>query len=243
MTPGGLLRPTTALFPFAFPRVTHKRTAVFFPALAHEIRNPLCTINLAVELLNQSSLDEEQRQFVDVIQKGSERIKELINSLLKPELETAPGSYSTSQLLEEALFMTKDQILLRNIAVRKEYAETGCRVMVDKEKMKIALINIIVNAIDAMPSEGGQLKLVTKSTGELTTVEIHDNGLGMSKECLKNIFKPYFTNKKGGLGLGLALTLDILRSNHATVEVRSEEGEGTCFILSFDHGSSRLTII
>lgn len=245
MAPGSPLGLNTSSLPFALSRGTNKDTPTFLPALAHEVRNPLSTINLAVELLHQSSLDEEQRQFVNVILKGSERIKELINDLLKPEqsTETALGSYPTSQLLEEAFFMTKDRILLKHIIVSKEYAETGPGVRVDKEKMKIALTNIIVNAIDAMPSKGGQLKLVTKSTGECTTVEIHDNGIGISKANLKNIFKPYFTNKQGGLGLGLAVTLDILRANHTRVKVRSVEGFGTCFILSIDNDSSRLKVI
>lgn len=239
MTPGGLLRLNTAFSPFAVPRMTHKHTFDFLPALAHEVRNPLTAINLAVELLKQSGLDEEQQQFINVILRGSERIKELINNLLKPAqpLETVPGLYATSQLLEEALLLAKDRILLKNIVVSKEYAEAGPGVMVDREKMKIALSNIIVNAIDAMASEGGQLKLVTKSTNGCTTAEIHDNGIGISEECLKNIFMPYFTNKQGGLGLGLAVTQDILRANHVTVDVRSVEGAGTCFILSFDNGS------
>ena len=239
MTPDSLLRHITTFSPFVLRRSTYKTTANFLPALAHEVRNPLSTINLAAELLNQSSLDEEQRQFIHIIQKGSERIKELINNLLLPaqSTEDSPGLYSTSQLLEEALLLAKDRILLKNIAVSKEYAETGPGVRIDKEKMKIALTNIIVNAIDAMSSEGGQLKLVTKSTGEHTTMEIHDNGIGINEECLKNIFMPYFTNKKGGLGLGLAVTQDILRANHATVKVRSAEGVGTCFILSFHNES------
>jgi signal transduction histidine kinase len=99
--------------------------------------------------------------------------------------------------------------------------------------MKIALTNIIVNAIDAM-SQKGELKIITKSIERKYAIQIEDNGCGISREDLKNIFKPYFTNKPGGLGLGLAATCDILQSNHVGVFVESEEGKGTRFILLFD---------
>jgi signal transduction histidine kinase len=75
--------------------------------------------------------------------------------------------------------------------------------------------------------------LPDKSNGKCV-IEIEDNGIGISKQNLKNIFKPYFTNKPGGMTLGLSTTLDILHSNHAKVEVHSEEGRGTHFILSFE---------
>ncbi len=231
------LRHDTSGLLFVPPGRTDNDTAAFLPALAHEVRNPLSTINLAVEMLKLSSLDEEQIQFLAMINRGSDRIKELINNLLTSVRlhETAFELYSPQQLLEEALMMTKDRILLKNITVSKEYTEIECRVMANKENMKIALSNIIINAIDAMPSKGGRLRLVTNSTGNRNTVEIQDNGIGISKEHLKCIFNPYFTNKLGGLGLGLSVTLDILRANHASVDVRSEEGAGTCFMLSFDN--------
>src|ERR1700749_303375 len=102
MTPGGLLRLNTTFSPFALSRVTHKHADDFLPALIHEGRNPLSTINLAAELLNQSSLDEEQKELIKMILRGSIRVNVLINSLLKPAqpLETALGLYPASQLLE-----------------------------------------------------------------------------------------------------------------------------------------------
>jgi signal transduction histidine kinase len=209
-------------------------SASFLPALAHEVRNPLSTINLAVEMLNLSTLDEEQQQFLDIIARGSRRITELITRLLvsvQPH-QFSSELYSLGQLLDDVLLMARDRILLKHIIVRKEYTETQHGVLIDKEKMKIALSNIVANAIDAMPSQGGELTLVMKSIGRQNTIEIRDNGVGISEENLKKIFQPYFTNKAGGLGLGLSVTLEILRANNASVDVRSEEGAGTCFILS-----------
>ncbi|MGZ5191442.1 MAG: sensor histidine kinase, partial [Flavisolibacter sp.] len=118
--------------------------------------------------------------------------------------------------------------------VKKDYSAYDCQKVLNEPKMKIALTNIIVNAVEAMTGEDGKLKILTRSTGDKLIIQIEDNGCGISKENLKNIFKPYFTSKPGGLGLGLAATLDILRSNHVTVKVESEVGKGTCFILSLD---------
>jgi signal transduction histidine kinase len=228
------IRPVASSLSFVPPERAYNDNSTSLPALAHEVRNPLSTINLAVEMLKLGTLDEEQRQFLDIIARGSRRITELINRLLVSSQadETRSELYSLPHLLDDVLLMARDRIQLKHITVRKEYTETLQSVWIDKEKMKIALSNIITNAIDAMPSEGGELSLLMKSAGRQNIIEIRDNGIGISKEHLKNIFKPYFTNKAGGLGLGLSVTLDILRANNASVDVRSEEGAGTCFILS-----------
>ena len=98
----------------------------------------------------------------------------------------------------------------------------------------MALTNIIVNAIEAMSSKNGELNLITKFIDGRYAIEIGDNGCGISKEDLKDIFKPNYTNKPGGLGLGLATTYDILQLNHVGVNVESERGEGTRFTLLFE---------
>ena len=104
----------------------------------------------------------------------------------------------------------------------------------DKPKIKIALTNIIINAIDAMPPENGELRLCTKLRKGRRAISIQDNGCGISKENLPFIFNPYFTNKPGGVGIGLAATKDILLSNQIGVKVESVMGEGTRFILLFE---------
>ena len=100
--------------------------------------------------------------------------------------------------------------------------------------MQIALTNIITNAIEAMGSGKGELKVITKSTEESFVLQIEDNGCGISTENLENIFKPYFSKKQGGLGLGLSVTYEILRSSYIRVKVKSVEGQGTRFSLLFD---------
>jgi signal transduction histidine kinase len=210
--------------------------AGFVSALAHEIRNPLCTINLALEMLIMKDADDEQRQYLGMIVRGTKRIKELVNRLLLQDAakEVRNEVYSLHQLLEEALAGVRDRMFLNNISVTREYTAAEHCVFLDPERLTIALTNILINAIEAMSRGKGELKLVTRSTDQECSIEIHDNGIGISKDGVQRMFEPFFSNKPGGMGIGLAATLDILRANHTRVDVRSEEGVGTCFVLSFD---------
>jgi len=218
------------------PKPAPVQPGQFVAALAHEVRNPLSNINLAVEMLKSTILDDDQKLYLDIIMRGSGRINDLVRDLLtscQPD-ELKAERHSVHQLLDEVLAMTKDRILLKNISIRKNYTTADCKIWVHKQKIQIALTNIIINAIDAMPSKRGELILITRSVYGKCVIEIKDNGIGISKANLGKIFKPYFTNKPGGMGLGLSTTLDILHSNYAHVDVQSEEGKGTRFILSFD---------
>lgn len=208
----------------------------FASALAHEIQNPLATINLAIQMLKSPTRIPDDQLYLDIIMKASGQINDLITDLLRiwqPD-DMQVGKYTVQQLLDEALALTEDRILLKNITVRKDYSTLDCKILANKQKIKIALVNIISNAIDAMPPENGKLKLITRSINCKCVIEIEDNGIGISEENLKYLFTPYFTNKPGGMGLGLSATIDILNANHGTVDVRSKEGKGTSFILSFE---------
>ena len=214
---------------------TNSKPVGYFSALVHEVRNPLCNINLACGMLHLSSLDEEQRECLQIIMRGSERINDLIDNVLRFDgINSAKYDlYSLQELLEGVLTASKDRISRKQVEVSREYAATDDIISMDIEKMEIALINIITNAIDSMPPKRGKLNVVTRSAGKLSLVEIQDNGIGISKENLNRLFEPYYTTKPGGMGVGLSATLNILRANHAGIEVRSEEGIGTCFIISF----------
>ena len=208
-------------------------------ALAHEIRNPLTNINLAIAMLRLSPEISNQEIFLDIISRASVKIEELVRSLLAPfQNRIIPSEkHSIHNILDEVLVTTRDRIILKNITVRKEYAKEDCEIVMNAQGMKIALTNLIVNAIEAITRPGGILILRTKTGEDNFVIEIEDNGCGISKKDLKKIFKPYFTNKPGGLGLGLAATLETLRSNHAVINVESVLSKGTCFTITIEKKS------
>jgi signal transduction histidine kinase len=220
------------------PEINKRTEPVEFTyTLAHEIRNPLSTINLAVEMLKLTNDEHEKKTCLDIIMRNSLRINNLLTDLLTSYQldEIRLQKYSINQLIDEALVIIGDRLTMKNIKVSKYYSTLDCKILLNKEKIKIALTNIIINAIEAMPLQNGQLKLVTKLVNGKCVVEIEDNGSGISKENMKKIFTPYFTSKPGGMGLGLSSSLDILRANHFHVDVQSKEGSGTRFILLFDN--------
>ncbi len=217
------------------PKVV-KKTPHQLAALVHEVRNPLANVNLAAEMLETIITSDDQKLYLDIIMRNSIRINSVLTDMLKtfqPD-DTHLEEHSIRELLDEVLEVSMDRIILKNIMIKKQYVKRDYKTLVDKLKLKIAFTNIIINAIEAMPGEKGVLKLVTRSMKGKPIVEINDNGIGIGKESLKQIFKPYFSNRPGGIGLGLSTTFDMLRSNHVQINVRSALGKGTSFILCFD---------
>ena len=202
--------------------------------IAHEVRNPLTNINLATSQLKTDlpATDENMLYLFDIIDRNSNRINKLISDLLLTTKfsELSFTLVSLNELLEETLLMAKDRIDLNHITIEKKFS-TNIWISVDKEKMKIAFLNIIINAIEAMEPEKGILKVGTKIEGKTCVVDISDNGIGMDEVSLSKLFEPYFTNKPNGNGLGLANTQNIIFNHKGTINVSSTEGQGTTFVI------------
>lgn len=207
--------------------------------IAHEVRNPLTNINLAADQLSIDSpnKDEQTAFLFDMITRNSNRINQLISDLLNstkmPELSME--KVKASVLLEEALKDAEDRIRLRNAQVIKNYSEDAF-VRVDRSKMVIAFLNIMINALEAMEQQPNPiLSLATARTENKCQIMITDNGQGMSEEAQTRIFEPYFTSKSKGNGLGLTNTQNIILNHHGEISVRSEPGRGTSFIIILDY--------
>jgi signal transduction histidine kinase len=207
--------------------------------IAHEVRNPLTNINLAVEQL-QTELNgfrpENGELMLDMINRNSARINMLITDLLNSTKFTdlIPTKVSANQLLDETLEHAYDRIQLKSIAVIKNYS-TGIRdISVDVERIKIAFLNIIVNAVEAMEPGKGVLRLTTLSREDKCVIQIADNGPGISEESQSRIFEPYFTNKPKGTGLGLTNTQNIILNHNGQIAFESKKGEGTTFTIQLN---------
>jgi len=202
--------------------------------LAHEIRNPLNNIILSIDQLLPLEKDEMAKNFMDIIQRNSLRINNIITELLnlaKPS-ELVLIEQSLQEIIDESLSRTSDRMKLQNIQVKKNYPSQTVLIQADREKLVIAFTNIIINAIEAM-SSNGLLTISITPSDDGYEVCIKDNGKGIPRENLSRMFEPFFTMKKNGMGLGLTVSYTILQSHNAKIKVHSKENEGSQFQINF----------
>jgi PAS domain S-box-containing protein len=202
--------------------------------LAHEVRNPLNNINLSLENL-KTETNEQAALYLEIIQRNSKRIEDLINELMdssryyKMKMAVMP----LQMVMDEAINRAVDRIGLAKIKLNLDYAASPAFAMLDKEKMKVAFLNIIINAIEAMKENEGILDIAIHNKTDFHEVLIKDNGCGMDEDTARRLFEPYFTSKPNGLGLGLATTQAIIQSHKASIDVASKPNEGTIFKIRF----------
>jgi signal transduction histidine kinase len=205
--------------------------------IAHEVRNPLTNISLATEQLQEEvPRTEETELLIGMIDRNSIRINQLITDLLN-STKFAQLIFShahLNDLLDEALDLAKDRIELKHIKVNKEYDSNLQDVNVDPDKMKIAFLNLIINAIEAMEDNRGVLTIITSKHKGKCVVRIQDNGIGIDEEHIPRIFEPYFTSKAKGSGLGLTNTLNIILNHKGNIYTESELGKGSTFTVELD---------
>ena len=204
--------------------------------LAHEVRNPLNNINLSVSQLMADLTNEDSRMFLDIVERSSHRIADIITELLSSSrpAELVLVRTTLQDIIRETLIMASDRLSLKKINTDIRYPEIPLFIEADGEKLKIAFLNIIINAVEAMKESTGVLTVCFDSDDLYHRVRIGDNGVGIDEENLSRLFEPYFTSKRNGLGLGLASTLNIIQSNRGVIEVQSEVGGGTTFTLTFE---------
>lgn len=203
--------------------------------IAHEVRNPLTNINLATEQLHSEIENNKNTDLLfTMIARNSERINQLVSDLLSTTrvTELSYSKVSINDILDSSLQLASDRLKLNQIQVIKQYDPEICPISVDVEKVKIAFLNIIVNAVEAM-DRNGVLKICTFKKDNRCIVEVIDNGRGMSKEETDRLFEPYFTTKEKGNGLGLANTQNIILGHKGSISAVTEPGKGTSFTISF----------
>lgn len=203
--------------------------------LAHEVRNPLNNINLSVEQLLQQAANDDAKLYLEIIQRNTKRIGDLITELLNSSRPSEIQLVRTSlqSVMDNAISSAIDRITLKRIDLQLKYTETEAFTLLDEEKIRMAFLNIIINAIEAMEEKAGILSIAIYTTEDEHVVEINDNGTGISEENMQRLFEPYFTSKRNGMGLGLASTLNIIQSHNAHVDVKSEVGKGSTFSITF----------
>lgn len=204
--------------------------------IAHEIRNPLTGISGSIQLLSQAIQSEDDRKLMRIILREIDRLNGLISEFLdfsKPEVPPA-GTVELSQLVNEVVSQVRMMKILQDPFKEELEIEDKIKIVGDRDKLKQALLNIFINAVQAMDKGSNNVLFVRleKNDDEIK-LKIRDNGCGMKEDTRKRLFEPFHTTKPKGTGLGLAITHKILESHGAKVFVESELNRGTEFTLSF----------
>ncbi|MBI5418597.1 MAG: HAMP domain-containing protein [Deltaproteobacteria bacterium] len=202
--------------------------------VAHEIRNPLNFIGLAVDHLDaltegrKPEAAQEKAQIIARIKEEIQRLNELVANFITYGRPPAPdrAPVRIPEIVESVLRMADNRMRTQRIVCRREF-RIGPAVMVDPDMIRRAVLNIVGNAIDAMPN-GGELDISggPREGGGYDLV-IGDTGMGIAEENREKIFEPYFTTKQSGLGLGLVLTRKIVEAHGGEIMVDSQPGKGT----------------
>jgi two-component system NtrC family sensor kinase len=211
---------------------------VLTAGVAHELNNPLNNISMIAQtyLENYDQLTGEQRQdFMSKIEDETERIRKIVGNLLdfsKPQ-ETVLEVCNINEVVDNSLKLLQNSINIANIETKTHLRKNLPRVLVDEHQIQQVLVNLIVNALHAMPSKG-KLSIETRYRihADVLEVEIADTGHGIPAEFLPHIFDPFFSTKGvGGTGLGLSVSYGIVRNHGGNIRVESEIGAGTRFVI------------
>jgi two-component system NtrC family sensor kinase len=202
-------------------------------SLAHEINNPLQALRSGLRLLARPSLDDEKRQrYVATLDKEVERLIDTTVQTLDFARPSRIGKKSTdlNQLLQETLVLVNKQLQRNKVETSLELASDLPAVEAVPDQLKQVFLNLILNAIDAMP-KGGCLNLTTNYMPDdnLVMAALADNGRGIAPKILNRIYEPFFSTKEAGTGLGLSISYSIVEAHGGHIEVESQPGEGSRF--------------
>lgn len=199
--------------------------------MAHEIRNPLGAIKGAAEILKDDyGPDAPKAEFIRILLKETDRLNAIVEEFLNFARPKPPtfGETDINQVLDSVLTLTAQSARKSGISVEKRLDPSIGMRNLDSELLKQAFLNLILNAIQAMPN-GGTLTVETKLKNGFIMATIADTGTGISAAHRKRLFTPFFTTKNDGTGLGLAITFRIVQNHKGAIDVESEEGKGTAF--------------
>jgi signal transduction histidine kinase len=213
--------------------------------LAHEIRNPLSTLRMNLQLLREdwanpiTEREQQGRKRIDVLLRETERMENVVSDFVRfaagHALRLEPTDLNT--LAGELLDFLGPQAERAKIRLHREFAATLPPVDIDPNLIRQAILNLLVNAQQVMPS-GGDITLRTIENGQFVKLSVTDTGPGILPEHLERIFTLYFSTKPGGSGLGLPMVKRIVEEHHGVVEVESRPREGATFTICLRKSAS-----
>ena len=203
---------------------------LFSASIAHEIKNGLVAINTFIEVLLEKS---EDREMATVVHRELKRIDGLTTQMLRfaaPKPATLVP-VNVHVLLDHSLRLLEHQMKGRMIALHRDFSAAPETVRGDESQLQQAFMNLLLNAVEAM-GHGGELTAATATGAGQVKITIRDTGAGIAPENLTHVFETFFTTKKHGTGLGLAICRRVVEEHLGAIEVQSEAGHGSTFIIT-----------
>jgi signal transduction histidine kinase len=203
---------------------------LFSASVAHEIKNGLTAINTFVEVLLEKG---EDREMAEVVHRELKRIDGLATQMLRFAAPKPPtlAPVNVDALLDHALRLLEHQMTARMISLQRDYRAAPHTVRGDESQLQQAFMNLLLNAVEAM-GNGGELTVATETGADKLKISIRDTGAGIAPENLPHVFETFFTTKKHGTGLGLAICKRVVEEHHGAIEVQSEAGRGSTFLIT-----------
>lgn len=228
-----------------------KAITLLAAGVAHEIGNPLNSLNIHLQLMERELRyveDEETREnmadMLNIATREVERLDSIINQFLRALRPSEPvrNPVQLERLVEESLAFMKHELQDRGILVETQWKEGLPAVSVDETQVKQAFFNLIKNALEILPSKG-MIKISIEFTDRFARICFEDNGPGISIEHLGTIGEPYKTTKASGSGLGLMIVHRIVRDHGGEMEILTEPGRGASFVLCFPRDDARMRML
>jgi len=203
-------------------------------AMAHEIRNPLGSIKGGIEILEEG-FDKKSRkyEFVDIIKKEIARLDRIISEFLTYARPRPPhkSMNSINEIIDSVVALLGREADRQGVRVNLGLSDDIPEVMMDGEQVKQALLNVMLNAVQAMGNDG-TVTVNTCMKDKLVQVSVRDTGKGINESDAERLFDPFFTTKEKGTGLGLSISYQIIKAHGGDIEVVRPEGGGSEFIMS-----------
>lgn len=201
--------------------------------VVHEVRNPLASIKGAIEILEDDiPHDSPRREFAEIIKHEVDRLDTLVGEFLRfarpPKPSVAPASLN--EIAQSVQSLVAQRAAAQNVSIETQFTSGLSFIAVDTEQIKQLLLNLAINALQAMP-QGGRLVFRTRADGKNQIIEVEDTGGGIDPSARQRIFDPFFTTKEKGTGLGLSVAYRIASAHGGSLTLADEE-RGAKFILN-----------
>ncbi|MFK5927516.1 MAG: ATP-binding protein [Desulfuromusa sp.] len=202
--------------------------------IAHEVRNPLTGVSLLLDELHDRLLGQEADQKLIRRALGEiERLESLVNEMLHFASISTPKlvSVKIEKVVQDSLFLVRKQCQRQKVKLIEHIDVDIPEIMMDADRLKQVLLNLLNNALDSMPT-GGELKIAVETLNNEILIRVVDTGIGIPAEQLPLIFEPFFTSKGQGTGLGLAISYNIITDRGGEIQIESKQGVGTTVVVT-----------